>query len=119
MCSRLWLKFIFDAARAHPTLVPLAVYDRAACGYSQPGVPMIGFVMYEIDCGVGSILRVMIDRAHQRKGYGRAALLELVRHDNAGAAALFRSLGFIPWELDDSVRKPGEVYLRLPNGERR
>jgi diamine N-acetyltransferase len=77
----------------------------------------------------------MIDRAHQRKGYGRAALLEVVRrlrlepevemvvtsrrHDNAVAAALFRSLGFIPWELDDSVRKPGEVYLRLPNGERR
>ena len=88
MCSRLWLKFIFDAARAHPTLVPLAVYDRAACGYSEPGVPMIGFVMYEIDCGVGSILRVMIDRAHQRKGYGRAALLEVVRHDNAVAASV-------------------------------
>jgi hypothetical protein len=46
MYSRLWPKFIFDAARAHPTLVPLAVYDRAACGYSEPGVPMIGFVMY-------------------------------------------------------------------------
>ena len=118
MCSRLWLKFIFDAARAHPTLVPLAVYDRAACGYSQP-VPMTGFVMYEIDGGVGSILRVMIDRAHQRKGYGRAALLEVVRRDTAVAAALFRSLGLIPWELDDSVRKPGEVYLRPPNGERR
>jgi hypothetical protein len=34
------------------------VYDRAACGYAQPRVPMVGFVMYEIDCGVGSILRL-------------------------------------------------------------
>jgi diamine N-acetyltransferase len=122
-------------ARAHPTLVPLAVYDRAACGYLRPGVPMIGFVMYEIDCGVGSILRVMIDRAHQRKGYGRAALREVIRrlrlepevemvvtshrHDNTVAATLFESLGFVPWELEERARKPGEVYLRLPNGERR
>lgn len=57
-------------ARANPGLVPLAVYDRAACGYPQPRVPMIGFVMYEIDCGVGLILRLMIDRTHRRKATG-------------------------------------------------
>jgi diamine N-acetyltransferase len=77
---------------------------------------MVGFVMYEIDCGVGSILRLMIDRAHQRQGYGRAALLEVVRrlrlepevemvatshrHDNAVVAALLRSVGSVPWELE-------------------
>jgi diamine N-acetyltransferase len=66
-------------AKANPRLVPLAVYDRAARGSPQPCVPMVGFVMYEIDCGVGSILRLMIDRAHQRKGYGRAALVEVIR----------------------------------------
>jgi hypothetical protein len=49
-----------DQAKANPGLVPLAIYDRAACGYPQPRVPMIGFVMYEIDCGVGFILRLMI-----------------------------------------------------------
>jgi diamine N-acetyltransferase len=119
-------------AKANPGLVPLAVYDRAARGYPQPGVPMVGFVMYEIDCGVGSILRLMIDRAHQRQGYGRAALLEVVRrlwlepevemvvtshrHDNAVVAALLRSVGFVPWELEGVAVKPGEVYLRLPNG---
>jgi diamine N-acetyltransferase len=119
-------------AKAYPGLVPLGVYDRAARGYPRPRVPMVGFVMYEIDCGVGSILRLMIDRAHQRKGYGRAALLELVRrlrlepevemvvtshrHDNAVVAALFRSVGFAPWELDGFALKPGEVYLRLPSG---
>ena len=88
--------------------------------------------MYEIDCGVGLIIRLMIDRAHQRKGYGRAALPEIMRrlrlepevemivtshrHDNAVVAALLRSLGFVPWELEGIALKPGEVYLRLPDG---
>ncbi len=119
-------------ARANPSLVPLAVYDRAARGYPQPRAPMVGFVMYEIDCGVGSILRLMIDRAHQGKGYGRAALVEVIRrlrlepevemvvtshrHDNVVVAALFRSLGFVSWELEGMALKPGEVYLRLPDG---
>jgi diamine N-acetyltransferase len=122
-------------AKAHPTLVPLAVYDGAARGYMKPRVPMVGFVMYEIDCGVGSILRLMIDRAHQRKGYGRAALLEIIRrlrlepevemivtshrHDNAVIAALFRSVGFVPWELDGTALTPGEVCLRLAEGQKR
>jgi diamine N-acetyltransferase len=65
----------------------------------------------------------MVDRAHQRKGYGRAALIEVIRrlrlepevemivtshrNDNAVVAALFRSLGFIPWELEGLAPKPG------------
>jgi diamine N-acetyltransferase len=40
-------------ARANPLLVSLAIYDRTACGYPEPHVPMIGFVMYEIDWGSG------------------------------------------------------------------
>lgn len=119
-------------AKANPRLVPLAVYDQAACRYLQPRVPMVGFAMYEIDCGVGFILRLMIDPEHQRKGYGRAALVEVIRrlrlepevemivtshrHDNAVVAALFRSLGFVPWELEGIALKPGEVYLRLSEG---
>src|SRR5262245_54455276 len=116
-------------ARANPGLVPLAIYDRAARGYLQPRDPMIGFVMYELDWGVGSILRLLIDRAPQPKGYGRATLVEVIRrlrlepevelivishrHDNAVAAALFRSVGFVPWELEGILLTPGEVYLRL------
>ena len=119
-------------AKALPGLVALGVYDGAARGYPQPRVPMVGFVMYEIDCGVGSILRVMIDRPHQRKGYGRAALVEVIRrlrlepevemvvtshrHDNSVVAALFRSLGFVPWQLEGIALTPGEVYLRLDEG---
>ena len=41
-------------AKANPKLVPLAVYDRAARGYLEPSVPMIGFVMYEIDGSASS-----------------------------------------------------------------
>jgi diamine N-acetyltransferase len=92
---------------------------------------MVGFVMYEIDCGVGYILRLMIDRKHQRRGYGRAALVEVIRrlrlepevemvgashrHDNAPVTVLFGSLGFVPWELEGITLTPGEVYLRLPS----
>jgi hypothetical protein len=52
--------------------------------------------MYEIDCGVGLILRLMIDRAHQRKG---------LRVGGApGGCAVVAAL------------TPGEVYLRLSDG---
>jgi diamine N-acetyltransferase len=118
-------------AERNPDLVPLAIYEAAARGYPQPSTPMIGFVMYEVDVGVGSILRLMIDRAHQRQGYGRAALREVIRrlqlhpdvemvitshrHDNTVVAALFHSEGFIPWEIERTFPvTPGEVYLRLP-----
>lgn len=72
----------------------------------------------------------MIDRAHQRKGYGRAAFVEVIRrlrlspevemiatshrHDNTVVAGLFRSLGFVPREIEGMALTPGEVYLRLP-----
>jgi len=36
------------------------------------------------------------------------------RYDNAVVAALFRSLGFVPWELEGVSLKLGEIYLRLP-----
>ena len=36
------------------------------------------------------------------------------RHDNAAVAALFRSVGFVPWELEGIPLKAGEVYRRLP-----
>ena len=50
-----------EQAKAHPALVPLAIYPGAARGYPAPKVPMVGFAMYEVDVGGGSILRVMID----------------------------------------------------------
>jgi diamine N-acetyltransferase len=120
-------------AKVNSTLVPLAIYDRAARGYPTPTVPMVGFVMYEVTCGVGFILRLMIDRRYQRQGYGRAALVEVIRrlkrtpevemiatshrHDNVAVAHLFQSVGFVPWEVEGAEEgNPGEVFLQLPDG---
>jgi diamine N-acetyltransferase len=119
-----------EQAKAHPTLVPLAIYPGAARGYPAPKVAMVGFAMYEVDVGVGSILRLMIDARHQRQGYGRAAPAELIRrlrlipeverivtshHDgNIAIAQLLGERGFVPWDVDPALRRAEEVYLRLP-----
>jgi len=92
-----------------PTFTPQAVYD---------GEEMVGFVMYGYDAEMGChyVARMMIDKEHQGKGYGRAAMAEAVarmRSDpscreialsivpgNEAAQRLYESLGF---------RKTGEV----------
>src|SRR5262245_20351645 len=102
-------------AKVNPTLVPLAIYEPAARGYPKPTVPMVGFTMYELTCGVGFILRLMIDRRYQRQGYGRATMVEVIRRlklipevemiatscrrSNTVAAHLYHSLGFVPWDI--------------------
>src|SRR5215212_3967979 len=55
-------------ASVEPTWVPLAVYA---------GEAVVGFVMYgqhPPDTGAWWVIRLMIDRAHQGQGYGRAAM---------------------------------------------
>ena len=91
---------------------------------------MVGFTMYELNpCGVGFILRLMIDKAHQRKGYGRVAMVEVIRRlklypevemiatshkqENKAAANLYRSLGFVPWEIEWARENKSEVFLKL------
>ncbi|MBA3943088.1 MAG: GNAT family N-acetyltransferase [Herpetosiphonaceae bacterium] len=119
-------------ASVNPALVPLAIYDVTARGYAQPLVPMIGFTMYEVTAGVGFIERLMIDRAHQRQGYGRAAMLEVIRRlklypeveviatshrrENQNAAALYHSLGFADWDIGWAQENPMEVFLLLMHG---
>jgi diamine N-acetyltransferase len=105
-------------ARYEPEWIPLAVYD---------GATMVGFVMYGIalDDRQHWILRVMVDTAHQGKGYGRAAMRALLTRmradptcdeifisyepDNAVAEALYLSLGF---EKTGAIVE-GEVVARL------
>lgn len=110
-------------------LVPLAVYDAAARGYEQPDVPMVGFTMYELVAGVGFIMRLLIDRKHQRQGYGRATLVEVIRRlklypdveiiatsyrkENEVAAKLYKSLGFVHWGIDWAKSHPTEIYVNL------
>jgi diamine N-acetyltransferase len=117
-------------AYVNPNLVPLAVYDAAARGWEkEPPVPMVGFTMYELAAGVGFILRLMIDEAHQGKGYGRAAMVEVMRRlrlhpdvemvatshqrGNEAAAALYRGLGFVDWDIEYAKDNTKEVYLML------
>jgi len=76
----------------------------------------------------------MIDTSHQRRGYGRALMLELLRRlpldpdaemtavshrrDNRPMGALLASVGFglwsAPWPDPDPDPDPDEMYLRLP-----
>ncbi len=117
-------------ASVNPALVPLAIYDCAARGFEfSPPVPMVGFTLYELAAGVGFILRLMIDRQHQGKGYGKAAMREVIRRlrltpevemiatsykrGNTAAARLYQSLGFVPWEISYANDDPNEVYVRL------
>lgn len=104
-------------AQAHyePWWIPLGVYV---------GDEMVGFVMHgrwpehSVNVGHGNptpgndhILRIMIDKRHQGKGYGRAALVALIERikaqdncraielsfepTNAVAEKLYASLGFV------------------------
>jgi diamine N-acetyltransferase len=96
--------FSLAQSKVLTTYLTQAVYD---------GEEMVGFVMYgwdeEENCH--SLARLMVDRNHQGKGYGRAAteaVIERLRAEpgcrqivlsvnpaNASAQALYASLGFV------------------------
>lgn len=96
-------------AKADGVSNPLAVYS---------GGSMVGFTMYWFDAesGTGYIDRLMVAAGHQRRGYGRATMREVIRRlrETAGcrrirtsfeptnevARSLYLSLGF---------RETGEV----------
>ncbi len=111
-------------AYVEPTFVPLAVYA---------GEEPVGFAMdgQHPDTGAWWVIRLMIDREHQGKGCGRAAMeavIEMMAHrvgcdeivtsfvpSNPAAAGLYASLGFRPTgEIED-----GESLVCLRLAERR
>lgn len=114
-------------AYVNPTLHPFGIYDASAHYKKNPA--MVGFTMYEIVDAVGFILRLMIDEKYQRKGYGRAAMIEVIRRlklhpeveiiatshlrKNEAAARLYESLGFVDWEAEWAKEIPQERYLIL------
>jgi diamine N-acetyltransferase len=116
-------------AYVNPNLFPLAIYDAKVAGWEQPQLPMVGFTMYEITAGVGFILRVMIDCKYQRQGYGRAAMLEVIRRlklhpeveliatsyqrGNEVASKLYRSLGFVDWDIEWAKAHATDIFLKL------
>lgn len=121
-------------AYVQDTLVPLAIYPGSARGWEQdPPVPMVGFTMYELEAGVGFILRLMIDQRHQGHGYAKSAMIEVIRrlrlhpeaeviatshqHDNTSAARLYASLGFVSWEIPWARNHQEEAFLALSDSE--
>ncbi len=109
-------------------------YPGTLCRAVYAGETMVGFVLYGPDDeyapvderpGAYALVRLMIDRAHQGKGYGRAALetvIDTVQREagarllylsavpeNVPALALYRSAGFLP----TGAVLDGEVVLRL------
>ena len=114
-------------AAVSTTYHPFGIYDADAHYRANP--PMVGFVMYGISNARGFILRLMIDEKFQKRGYGRAAMVEVIRklklhpeveriatsHDrkNEAAARLYESLGFVDWKHESRTDNSGERYLIL------
>ena len=109
-------------------------YPGTICHAIYADETMVGFAMYGPDQGYSpeqerdsayAIVRLMIDKSHQGRGYGRAAMELLIRHiqkvqncgaiylssapENRAAERLYRSLGF---EATGEVHD-GEVVFRL------
>ena len=105
-------------SKFEPEWKPLAIY----CGET-----MVGFTMYGRDNRDGSfwVIRLMVDQAYQGRGYGRAAMVEVIRQikekpdcheirisfmpENKQAEKLYLGLGFEHTGLIEE----GEVVLRL------
>ncbi|MER8694489.1 GNAT family N-acetyltransferase [Mesorhizobium opportunistum] len=114
-----------DEARSDRDARPRAV---------MAGDCVVGFLMYEAprDDDEARIYRFMIDRSSQGKGYGKAALREVlgeirglghVRHvsicyepENEAARQLYRTAGFVEEGLDEDGEMIAELVLAAPSG---
>jgi diamine N-acetyltransferase len=101
----------FEGELAHLKLVPLAIYAADA---------PVGFLLYNTGPTLDRffIMRLMIDHLHQAKGYGRAALSQLLgifraypqaaevavsyNQGNTSARQLYLSCGFVEVGRDDT-----------------
>ena len=83
--------FSMAQAKYEPECVPLAVYDDEQ---------MVGFVMYRPeDHGLAKIFfidRLMIGEGHQKKGYGRAAMILLIERLRSQAGYNAILISFVP-----------------------
>ncbi len=109
-------------SKVMPYLIPAAIYN---------GDTMVGFALYGRDPQTGRyyVVRLMIDAAHQRRGYGRQAMRELIRligelpecseiylsyvPANLAAEQLYLGLGF---EKTGEIDEDGEIIMRLVVG---
>ena len=105
-------------SKIYPTMNTAAVYA---------GDEMVGFVMFGLDTDDGRyyLVRLMIDERHQGKGYGRAAVAEVIEKmraekdcrefylsfvpENTAAESLYQSIGF---ERTGELNE-GEIVMRF------
>lgn len=89
-------------SKIYPELSPLTIYS---------GETMVGFILHGTGEGRYWLVRLMIDKQHQKKGYGREALRLLIERlkeereyeslylsytpDNTAAAAMYEKFGFV------------------------
>ena len=89
-------------SKIYPELSPLTIYS---------GERMVGFILHGTGEGRYWLVRLMIDKNHQKKGYGREALRLLVERlkeeakyeslylsytpDNKVAAMMYEKFGFV------------------------
>lgn len=106
-------------SKIYPTMNIRAVYA---------GDEIAGFAMFGLDTDDDRyyLVRLMIDQKFQGKGYGKAALLEIIDAmkriedcreiylsfvpDNTGAEQLYKSVGF---ESTGDTNDSGEIIMRL------
>ena len=90
-------------SKIEPSCIPLAIYTDNT---------LVGFLMYGIDPDDGNywIVRFMIDKKYQRKGYGKESMEKIIKkikedklykkiilrvnHNNTEAKELYLKLGF-------------------------
>ena len=94
--------FSVAESKIYPELTPLTIYS---------GETMVGFMLYGMNEGEYWLVRLMINKDHQQKGYGKEALrllVQLLREqgvssplylsytpDNTVAAAMYEKFGFV------------------------
>jgi len=108
-------------SRVEPTFTPQAVYHDEE---------LVGFCMYGYDTEEGCywVARMMIDKNHQGRGHGRAAMVEAIRRmraepncreiglsiepENVAAQKLYESLGFV--KTGEVAHGEDVMRLRFP-----
>jgi diamine N-acetyltransferase len=104
-------------SKIYPYLEPLAIYaENELVGFTMPGC--------DPDTGKYYIVRLMIDEAHQGKGYGKAAMLKIIEYFRSKPDCTEIYLSFVPgnpaesfylnagFELTGEIDE-GETVMRL------